>query len=100
MTLYNAKTKYRKCQFKPQHKKNKLKSEGGRTIVCVNSHFPAKYVHETNESNANECNKFHKPRIVRIFVRVERSDYIIGEYKGIWRRVSNCEEEASEEAAG
>lgn len=57
-------------------------------------------MHETNESNANECDKFHKSRIARFFVRVERSDHIIGEYKGVWRRISDCEEKAGEEAAG
>lgn len=57
-------------------------------------------MHETNESNANECDKFHKSRIVRNFVRVERSDHIIGKYKGVWRWISDCEEKAGKEATG
>ena len=81
-------------------RKEYSKSEGGRTIVCVNSHFPAEYVHEANESNANECDEFHKPRIAVIVVRVERSDHIICEYKGVWRWISDCEEKAGKEAAG
>ena len=81
------------------HSIERIKSGGGRTIACVNSHFPAKQVHETNESNANECDEFHKPRVMR-FVRVKCSDHIISEYKGVWRWTSDYEEETGEEAAG
>lgn len=81
------------------HSIERIKSEGGLTIVCINSHFAAKYVHETDESNANKCDEFQKSRVAMLVVRVERSDHIIGEYKGVWCRISNCEEEAGEDAA-